>query len=87
MIRAINNNVVVKLLDKDDEVSKSGIITPAATVEDKKYGEVVSIGELVEGINIGELAMFNPFAGTPIKDGKDKYMILSSDDILAIVEE
>jgi chaperonin GroES len=86
-IKALGTNILIQLDKKEEEVKKSGIIVPTDSVEDKKYASVVSVGQLVMEIKVGDVVMFNPFSGTPIKDNGIEYLFISEDDILAIVTE
>lgn len=87
-IRPIGERVLIKLV-KMEEKTASGIILPGAGDKDKpNYGEVIALGkgEKLEGINVGDKIVYAKFAGTEIKDGEEKYLVLNIDDVLAIVE-
>jgi chaperonin GroES len=38
------------------------------------------------GVKVGDIVVFEKFAGTEIKDGSEEFLIVREDDILAIVE-
>lgn len=87
-IRPIGERVLVKLV-KMEEKTASGIILPGAGDKDKpNYGEVVALGkgDKIEGINVGDKIVYAKFAGTEIKDGDEKYLVLNIEDVLAVVE-
>lgn len=87
-IRPIGERVLVKLV-KMEEKTASGIILPGAGDKDKpNYGEVVALGkgDKIEGINVGDKIVYAKFAGTEIKDGDEKYLVLNIEDVLAVIE-
>ena len=87
-IRPIGERVLIKLV-KMEEKTASGIILPGAGDKDKpNYGEVIALGkgEKLEGINVGDKIVYAKFAGTEIKDGEEKYLVLNIEDVLAVVE-
>ncbi len=44
-------------------------------------------GKVIEpGVKVGDVVVFEKFAGTEIKDGSETFLIVREGDILAIVE-
>jgi chaperonin GroES len=75
--------------------TKSGIVLPDSAKEKPKRGKILSVGEgrrLDSGerapLNVkkGDEVIFTSYAGTEIKIDGEELMIMSEDDILAIVE-
>ena len=88
-IKPIGERVLTKLV-KMEEKTASGIILPGAGDKEKpNFGEIIALGkgEKLEGLNIGDKVVYAKFAGTEIKDGDEKYLILNIDDVLAVVEK
>ncbi len=94
-IRPLNENVVVKPIIKD-EVTISGIVLPDTLDKERpERGEVIAIGEgklLDNGqrapmsVKIGDKVMFKKYSPDEIKIDKDEYLVISQNDILAILE-
>ncbi len=93
-IRPLADKILVKRLEAED-VTKGGIVLPDAAKEKPKSGKIVAVGEgklLDDGtrapftVKKGDEVIFTSYAGTEIKvDGKEM-LIMSEDDVLAIVE-
>lgn len=93
-VRPLHDRVLIKILDTE-ETTKGGIIIPDTAKEKPQEGKVVAVGNgkvLEDGstkpldVKKGDKVLFGKFGGTDISiDGED-YLILSEDEILAIVE-
>jgi chaperonin GroES len=93
-IKPLNDKILVKRLEAE-EVTKGGIVLPDAAKEKPKEGTVLALGDgklLDDGqralfqVKVGDRILFTSYAGTDIKIDGDEYMILSEDDILAVIE-
>jgi len=94
-LKPLGNNVVIKAASKE-EVTKSGIILPDTNDKEKpERGAVVAVGNgriLDNGqiaplsVKIGDQVVFKKYAPDEIKiDGED-YLVLSENDIIAVIE-
>ena len=87
-IRPINRKVLVKRIE--EEVKKSGIIIPDTAKEKPQKGEVVEVAKVKKDedpmqVKKGDKILFGKYAGTEIEvDGKE-YLIMSEEDILAVI--
>lgn len=78
-----------------EEKTASGIFIPDTAKERPQQGKVIAVGpgritedgkQLPVAVEEGQTVLFSQYAGTEIKiDGKE-YLILSENDVLAIVE-
>jgi chaperonin GroES len=94
-VRPLNDNVVVKPT-KEDEVTKSGIVLPETINKERpEQGEIIAIGEgkLLENgqrapmsVRVGDKVMFKKYSPDEIKVDEQEYLIVSQNDILAIIE-
>ncbi|ADO83151.1 co-chaperone GroES [Ilyobacter polytropus] len=87
-IRPIGERVLVKSI-KMEEKTASGLIIPGAADKEKpNLGviEAVGSGEKLQDLKNGDKIVYARFAGTEIKDGSEKYLILNIEDVLAVVE-
>lgn len=86
-IKPLGENVLVKI-SKADQKTKSGIVLPdTASVDRPQEGRVVAVGDS-EKIKVkkNQVIIFAKYSGSEIKiDGSD-FLILKSEDILAVVE-
>jgi chaperonin GroES len=94
-VRPIGDKILVKRLEAM-EVSKGGIVLPDSAKEKPQEGKVVSLGEgrvTEEGKNApftvkkGDRVIFTSYAGSEVKIDGEEYLILSEDDIMAIVQK
>ncbi|CAB1129688.1 10 kDa chaperonin [Candidatus Hydrogenisulfobacillus filiaventi] len=86
-VRPLGDRVLVKLV-QEQERTQSGIYIPDTAKDKPQTGLVVAVGDS-EDIKVkeGQKVLFAKFAGTEIKIGNEDHLILSSDDILAMVED
>ncbi len=94
-LRPLNDKLVVKRLEAE-EMTKGGIVLPDSAKEKPREGRVVSLGEgklLKDGsraqfqVGKNDRILFSSYAGTDVKVGGEEYLIMSEDDVLAIVED
>ena len=93
MIKPLMDRVVLKMIEAE-ETTKSGIVLAGAAKEKPQVAEVVAVGpggkidgkEVEMFVKVGEKVVFTKYARTEVKyDGED-YIIISQNDILAVVE-
>ncbi|MCP4231877.1 MAG: co-chaperone GroES [bacterium] len=93
-INPLNDRVVVKRLEADEEV-KGGIIIPDTAQEKPQKGEVVAIGPGKVGdenkrialeVKVGDIVLFGKYSGTEVTVGDDELLIMREDDVLAILK-
>jgi chaperonin GroES len=93
-VRPIGDKILVKRLEAKD-VSKGGIVLPDSAKEKPQEAKVVALGDgrmTEEGKSVpftvkkGDRVIFTSYAGSEVKDLGEDYLIMSEDDIMAIVE-
>ncbi len=93
-LEPLGDRVIIKPLETE-EVSKGGIILPDTAKEKPQEGEIIAIGpgkikddgaRIPMEVKVGDKVMFAKYAGTEIKLGDEKLMIMSQSDIMAIKE-
>ncbi len=92
-ITPLNDKIVVERLEADDKTA-GGIILPDTAKEKPKQGKILAIGEgkaLDNGgratfqVKTGDKVLFTSYSGSEVTvDGKE-YLIMTEDDILAVV--
>ncbi len=90
----LNDKIVVERLEADDKTA-GGIILPDTAKEKPKQGKILALGEgklLDDGkraafqVKTGDRVLFSSYAGSEVTlDGKE-YLIMTEDDILAVVD-
>jgi chaperonin GroES len=90
----LNDKLVVQRLEAEEKTA-GGIVLPDTAREKPKQGKVLSVGDgklLDNGkrapfqVKEGDRVLFTSYAGNEVTiDGKE-YLIMSEDDILAVVE-
>ena len=93
-LRPLGDKIIVKRLEAETK-TKSGIVLPDSAKEKPKRGKVIAIGDgkrLDSGerapfsVKKGDEVLFTSYAGTEIKVDGEELLIMSEDDVLAIVE-
>ena len=89
MLKPLADRVVIKMKE-NEETTKSGIILAGASKEKPQFAEVLEVGPGTEKIKMevkkGDSVVVSKYAGTEIKYQGEDLVIVSQDDILAIVE-
>jgi chaperonin GroES len=93
-IRPLHNRLIVKRLDEDEKTA-GGIIIPDSAKEKPSQGRVVHAGTgrrddsgklVAMEVQKGDRVLFSKYSGTDVTlDGED-HLIISEDDVLAILE-
>ncbi len=94
-LKPLGDKVVVKRLEADEK-TKGGIVLPDTAKEKPKRGKVVAVGPgktLESGetakptVKKGDQVIFASFAGTEITVDGEEMLIMSTDDILAVLKK
>ncbi len=90
----LGDRILVKRLEAA-EVTKGGIVLPESAKEKPKEGKIIALGKgrlLDSGerasfsVKKNDRVIFSSYAGTEVKYEGQDYLILSEDEILAIVD-
>ncbi len=90
----LNDKIVVKRLEAESTTA-GGIVLPDSAKEKPKQGRIVSLGDgkLMDNgkrapfqVREGDRVLFTSYAGSEVKIGSEEYLIMTEDDILAIVD-
>ena len=93
-VEPIGDNVVIKRLDADERTS-GGIVLPDSAQEKPQEGKVLSVGDgrqLKDGtrckhqVSEGDRVVFSSYAGNELIVDDEQLLIMSEDDILAILD-
>jgi len=83
----LGNRVLIKRVEEENTTA-SGIIIPDTAKEKPLEGKVIAVGvdAVDEGINEGDIVVFQKYAGTDITLDGEEYLILNSDEILGVMK-
>ena len=94
-IRPLQDRVIVRRLEQDDEKTKGGIIIPDTAKEKPQQGKIVAVGKGKVNddgkvnpldVKVGDKILFGKYAGSEIKLDGEEHLIMREEDILGVVE-
>ncbi len=93
-LRPLGDKILVKRVEAESK-TKSGIVLPDTAKEKPKRGKVLAVGDgkrLDNGerapftVKKGDEVIFTSYAGTEVKIDGDEVLIMSEEDVLAVVD-
>ncbi|MHC5055680.1 MAG: co-chaperone GroES [Planctomycetota bacterium] len=93
-IDPLGDKIVVKRLEAED-VTAGGIVLPETAKEKPKEGKIISVGpgkvlDSGERSNMqlkkGDRVIFASYAGTEVEVDGEEFLIMSEEDVLAVVK-
>jgi len=83
----LGNRVLIKRVEEQSRTA-TGIIIPDTAKEKPLEGKVIAVGAdaVDEGINEGDIVVFQKYGGTEITLDGEEYLILNSDEILGVMK-
>ena len=95
-LKPLDDRIVVKPNEAETQTA-SGLVIPDTAKEKPQEGTVLAVGpgkraeangELIPlGISVGDTVLYSKYGGTEVTVGGDDLLVLSSRDVLAIVEK
>lgn len=94
-IKPLGDRILVKPAEAKEQ-KKGGIIIPDTAKEKPMEGEVVAVGpgkisdsgtRMEMDIKKGDKVLYGKYSGTEVKIDDVEYLIMSSDDVMAIIHE
>ena len=91
--RPLHDRVVIQRVD-EEEKTKGGIIIPDTAKEKPVEGQVVAVGsgKVMKGgklrapeLKVGDRILFGKYSGTEVKLDGVEHVILTEDDVLAVL--
>ena len=93
-VRPLGEKVLIKRIEAEGKTA-GGIVLPDTAKEKPKEGKIIALGDgklLKSGerakfqVKKGDRVLFSSYGGTEVKiDGED-YLLMTEDDILAVIE-
>ncbi len=94
-IKPLGDRVILKQISAE-ETTKAGIILPDTAEKEKpEQGKVVAVGAgrlIKDGtrakmeVKAGDKVLFSRYSPTEVKVGKEEYLVVKEEDLLAILE-
>ena len=89
MLRPLADRVIIKM-QEIKETTKSGIILSGSCEEKTKFAEVIAVGPGTEKVKMEvkekDIVVVSKYSGTEVKYEDKELIIISQNDILAIVD-
>ncbi|MBM3324394.1 MAG: co-chaperone GroES [Calditrichaeota bacterium] len=96
-IRPVDERILIRALE-EEERKVGGIIIPDTAKERPQMGEVVALGDDVEHtdrkqkklseiVKVGDRVIYARYGGTEVKMDGEEFLIVSRNDILAVVQK
>ncbi|MEE9278678.1 MAG: co-chaperone GroES [Myxococcota bacterium] len=92
--RPLHNRLIVQRLDEEEKTS-GGIIIPDTAKEKPSQGKVIAAGPgkrddkgnlIALDVAVGDRILFSKYAGSEVTLDGEEYLIISEDDVLAVLE-
>jgi len=94
-LKPLGNRVILEPVSKEEK-TKSGIIIPETVDKEKpEQGKVLAVGpgkmsedgkRIPMDIKAGDKVLFSKYSPTEVKIESKEYLVVSDDDILAVIE-
>lgn len=94
MLKPLGDRVIVQVVEEEEETI-GGIVLANNAKEKPQSGKIVAIGEgtktpegktLPMSVKVGDVVMYDKYAGSEVKDAGEKYLVLHEKDLMAIVK-
>lgn len=93
-VKPLGDRVVIKMIETEEQ-TKGGLYLAGAAKEKPEVAEVIAVGPggIVDGKEVkmqlkpGDRVLMSKYAGTTVKIDGEELIILSQNEILAVVEE
>ena len=94
-IRPLHDRVIVRRVE-EKKTTASGLIIPDSSAEKPSRGEIVAAGngkinaqgDLIPlDVKVGDTVMFGQYSGSEITVGEETLLVMSEDEIVAVIEE
>lgn len=94
-LQPLGDKLIIERLEAETK-TKGGIVLPDTAKEKPKEGKIIAVGvgKLLDNgkrqspaVKVGDRVIFASYAGTEVKIEGNEYMVMTEDDILAVVEK
>ena len=93
-IKPLEDRIVIRQVEAE-QTTASGLVIPETAKEKPQEGEVIAVGpgrvddngnRIPVDVKVGDVVIYSRYGGTEVKYDGQEFQILSSRDVLAVVE-
>ena len=93
-IKPLEDRIVIRQVEAE-QTAASGLVIPDTAKEKPQEGEVIAVGpgrvddngnRIPVDVKVGDVVIYSRYGGTEVKYDGQEFQILSSRDVLAVVE-
>lgn len=93
-IKPLEDRIVIRQVEAE-QTTASGLVIPDTVKEKPQEGEVIAVGpgrvddngnRIPVDVKVGDVVIYSRYGGTEVKYDGQEFQILSSRDVLAVVE-
>ena len=93
-IKPLEDRIVIRQVEAE-QTTASGLVIPDPAKEKPQEGEVIAVGpgrvddngnRIPVDVKVGDVVIYSRYGGTEVKYEGQEFQILSSRDVLAVVE-
>ncbi len=93
-VRPLGEKLLIKRVEAEGKTA-GGIVLPDTAKEKPREGKVIAVGDgkLLKGgerakfqVAKGDRVLFSSYGGTEVKIDGEEYLLMSEDDILAVID-
>ena len=92
-IRPLHDRVIVRRKE-EERTTAGGIVIPDSATEKPNWGEIVAAGPGKKSkgetqpldVKVGDTVLFGQFSGTKIKYEGEELLVMSEDDLMAVLD-
>ena len=93
-IKPLEDRIVIRQVETE-QTTASGLVIPDTAKEKPQEGEVIAVGpgrvddsgnRIPVDVKVGDVVIYSRYGGTEVKYEGQEFQILSSRDVLAVVE-
>jgi chaperonin GroES len=77
---------VVAQTEEPESKTASGLYLPDNAKEKPKTAKVVAVGKDTKAVKVGDRIVYKSFSTTEVKIGKEEYILVKEEDVLATVK-
>lgn len=77
---------VVAQNEEPESKTASGLYLPSGAQEKPKTAKVVAVGKEAKQVKVGDRIIYKSYTTTEVKVGKEEYILVKEEDVLATVK-
>ncbi len=93
MLKPLGERVVLKKVEKEENVTKGGLVLPSSAKEESNVAEVLAVAKEIETdektsgqIKVGDKVVYSKYAGSEFEIDGEEVIVIKYEDILAVIE-